>query len=113
MSEWNPLFWEVGASPIKFSLTKSLASPFFPSPVSITQMNTIKLNKLKKGELVELSTELQCERSNLADLVTTLQNNEAGLQELTTNLQTEKAELEERVALLDSERELLERKYCE
>ena len=76
-------------------------------------MNTVELNKLKKGELVELATQLQRERSNFSNLIATLRNNEAGLQELAANLQTEKAELKERFALLNSERDLLERKYRE
>jgi len=93
---------------IKFSLAKSLASPFLSSSTSITQMNVVELNKLKKGELVELSTELQCERSELAELVATLKNSEAAHQEVAMNLQTEVADLKEHIAVIDGDKQLLE-----
>lgn len=76
-------------------------------------MNAAELNKLKKGELVELSIKLQSERSALTELVATLQNDGAGLQDQFTKLRDEKSELEGLVADLTGQKQLLERKYGE
>jgi hypothetical protein len=75
------------------------------------QTNASELNKLKKGELVELSIKHQHEQSKLTKLITTLENNEAGLQDHVTKLQDERSELEGAVADLTGQKELLERKY--
>jgi hypothetical protein len=89
----------------------SLALPFLSPPTMPAQTNASELNKLKKGELVELSIKHQDERSKLTELIATLQNNEAGLQDRVMGLQDDKSELEGAVADLTGQKELLERKY--
>lgn len=69
-------------------------------------MSTPDLNKLKKGELIELSSKLQHERSELMEAITTLQRAETELKEQVASLRDEKSNLL-------AEKQLLQRKYGE
>ena len=105
---WDPMFQKADVSTYKtpsgkvLHLTLLLFS-YYPCP----QINTAKLSKLRKNELVELSAKVQHKGSKLTELITTLQDNEARLQDLVKTLQKEKANLDEQIMIILGEKQLL------
>ena len=86
--------------------------PSLSSPPMSTLTNA-ELNRLRKSELIERSTELQQEWSRLTKLINTLQDGEATLQARVSSLQEENTKLEASIVELNSQAELLVRKYGE